>query len=30
MNMFRSYDFQRAGALVDRALNLPAVDIESS
>jgi 4-hydroxyphenylacetate 3-monooxygenase len=23
MNMFRSYDFKRAGALVDAALNLP-------
>jgi 4-hydroxyphenylacetate 3-monooxygenase len=26
MNMFRNYDFARAGALVDRALNLPDVD----
>jgi 4-hydroxyphenylacetate 3-monooxygenase len=25
MNMFRSYDFKRAGALVDRALSLPPV-----
>jgi len=26
MNMFRAYDFKRAGALVDRALSLPPVD----
>jgi hypothetical protein len=25
MNMFRAYDFKRAGALVDRALSLPPV-----
>jgi len=30
MNMFRSYDFKRAGALVDRALSLPEVDIPPS
>ncbi|MEH2473369.1 4-hydroxyphenylacetate 3-monooxygenase [Nitrobacteraceae bacterium AZCC 2161] len=26
MNMFRAYDFKRAGALVDRALSLPPVE----
>jgi 4-hydroxyphenylacetate 3-monooxygenase len=28
MNMFLSYDFKRAGALVDRALSLPQVDTQ--
>jgi len=26
MNVFRSYDFQRASAMVDRALALPPLD----
>lgn len=28
MNMFRNYDFKRAGALVDRALSLPPVSLD--
>ncbi len=26
LNLYRNFDFKRAGALVDRALNLPAID----
>jgi 4-hydroxyphenylacetate 3-monooxygenase len=28
MNMFRNYDFKRAGALVDKALSLPPVSLD--